>query len=233
MIHEQQDQENNFAAIHVNDNQAPGSNMQQIENDINLIHDQDGQQKFDERLPIVEYENDEDELVCGRFPHLDVCACEISCQIALKEINLFQVYPGIFMGPYQSSFKTQDLIEKGVTHVLNVSCKEYTKRSKYFKYLDIHVTDDIGENASKYFRITNRFLDDAVKNGAVLVHSVQGKSRAPTFILAYLIYREKMKLKDGLTLLREYVNEVEPNESFMQQLADYDLEQLSKNAFGK
>ena len=62
---------------------------------------------------------------------------------------------------------------------------------------------------------------------------MQGKSRAPTFILAYLIFREKMKLKDGLSLLREYVSEVEPNESFMQQLADYDLDQLSKNAFGK
>ena len=55
------------------------------------------------------------------------------------------------------------------------------------------------------------------------MQSVQGKSRAPTFILAYLIYKEKMKLKDGLALLREYVNEVEPNQSFMQQLADYDL----------
>ena len=42
-----------------------------------------------------------------------------------------------------------------------------------------------------------------------------------------------MKLKDGLALLREYVNEVEPNESFMQQLADYDLDLLSKNKFGK
>jgi len=45
---------------------------------------------------------------------------------------------------------------------------------------------------------------------------VQGKSRSPTFILAFLIHKEKMKLKDGLGLLREYVNEVEPNESFMQ-----------------
>ena len=35
------------------------------------------------------------------------------------------------MGPFQSAFKTKDLIEKGVTHILNVSCKEYTKRSKY------------------------------------------------------------------------------------------------------
>ena len=93
--------------------------------------------------------------------------------------------------------------------------------------------DEVGENAQKYFRITNRFIEDGVKNGAILVHSVQGKSRAPTFIIAYLIYREKLKLKDSLNTLREYVNEVEPNESFMQQLADYDLDILSKNAFGK
>ena len=120
------------------------------------------------------------------------------------------------MGPFQSAFKTKDLIEKGVTHILNASCKEYTKRQKYFKYLDVPVQDEVGENAKKYFRITSRFIDEGIKNGAILVHSVQGKSRAPTFILAYLIYKEKMKLKDGLALLREYVNEVEPNESFMQ-----------------
>jgi protein-tyrosine phosphatase len=98
---------------------------------------------------------------------------------------------------------------------LNVSSKEYTKRNKYFKYLDIFVHDEVGENGAKYFRITNRFLEQGIKQGAVLVHSVQGKSRAPTFILAYLIYKEKLKLKDGLAILREYVNEVEPNESFM------------------
>lgn len=63
----------------------------------------------------------------------------------------------------------------------------------------------------------------------MLVHSVQGKSRAATFIIAYMIGREKIKFKDGLNLLRQYVSEVEPNETFMQQLAEYDLEILSKN----
>lgn len=46
------------------------------------------------------YDGDEDEIICGRFPHLSVCACEINSSIALKEINLFQVYPGIYMGPF-------------------------------------------------------------------------------------------------------------------------------------
>ena len=194
------------------------------ENDINFIQQ--------EEQNAAAYEGDEEDITCARFPHLQVCACEINSQVALREINLFQVYPGVYMGPFQAAFKTKELIEKGVTHILNVSCKEYTKRHKYFKYLDIPVQDLVGENAEKYFRITNRFIDEGIRTGAVLVQSVQGKSRAPTFILAYLINKEKMKLKDGLALLREYVNEVEPNESFLQQLADYDLNQLSKSQFG-
>ncbi len=147
---------------------------------------------------------------------MDVCACDIQCQIALREINLFEVYPGIVMGPYQAAFKTKQLVEMGVTHILNVTCREYTKRSKYFKYLDVQLYDTHSEYSKKHYRITNRFIDEARKKGnKVLVQSVQGKSRAATFILAYLIGREKLKLKDGLAMLRQYVPEVEPNESFM------------------
>ena len=102
------------------------------------------------------------------------------------------------MGPMQSAFKTKELVETGITHVLNVSCREYSKRDKYFKYLDIHIYDTHTEDSKKHYRITNRFIEEAVKTGKVLVHSVAGKSRSPTFILAYLIGKEKVKLKDGL-----------------------------------
>lgn len=61
------------------------------------------------------------------------------------------------------------------------------------------------------------------------MQSVEGKSRCATFILAYLIYHEQIKLKEGLSILRQYVAEVEPNEGFMQQLAQYDLELLERN----
>ena len=57
------------------------------------------------------YAGEEEDVMCGRFPHMDICASDIQCSIALKEINLFEVYPGIIMGPYQSGFKTRQLIE--------------------------------------------------------------------------------------------------------------------------
>lgn len=82
----------------------------------------------------------------------------------------------------------------------------------------------------KHFRITNRFIRQALNSGGnILVHSVNGRSRAPTFILAYMIESEKHKLKDGLAMVRRFVPEVEPNEGFMQQLAEYDLELLQRN----
>ena len=134
------------------------------------------------------------------------------------------------MGPFQSGFKTRDLIEAGVTHILNATCKAYTPRTKYFKYLDIQLYDQPKEDARRNFRITNRFIEEALQSGGkILVHSIEGKSRAPTFILAYLINHERIKLKDALNLLRQFVGEVEPNEGFQQQLAEYDLELLQKN----
>ena len=62
------------------------------------------------------------------------------------------------MGPFQAAFKTKELIEAGVTHILNVKCKAYTLRNKYFKYLNLPIKDEKTEDAKKHFRATNRFI---------------------------------------------------------------------------
>jgi len=134
------------------------------------------------------------------------------------------------MGPFQSAFKTKELIDLGVTHILNVTCKSYTPRKKFFKYLDVNIHDDPNEDAKKYFRTTNRFINECLNEGGkVLVQSVEGRSRAPAFILAYMINRDRVKLKDCLNAMRMYVPEAEPNTGFMAQLAQYDLELLQVN----
>ena len=90
-----------------------------------------------------------------------------------------------------------------MTHILNVTCKAYTKRDRYFKYLDLQIYDEPQENAKKYFRITNRFINECLRSGGkILVQAIEGKSRGATFILAYLINNEGVKLRDGLQLLR-------------------------------
>lgn len=124
------------------------------------------------------------------------------------------------MGPFQSAFKTQELIDLGITHILNVTCKAYTPRSKLFQYYNLQIQDEKTEDAKKHFRATNRFIQEALDSGGkVLVQSVEGRSRAPTFILAYMINKDRIQLRDCLKHIRQFVPEAEPNSGFMSQLA--------------
>ena len=128
-----------------NDNAAdnPGtvsvSQLQQMERDPRFggapIYEQEARARQDNNRQA--YTGEEEQVICGRFPHIDFCACDVDCQEAIRDISLFEVFSGVYMGPFQSAFKTGELIESGVTHILNVTCKAYTKRDKYFKYLDL------------------------------------------------------------------------------------------------
>jgi len=121
------------------------------------VYIQQQSQKFEQERRDQSVDEEAD-IVCGRFPHMSVCSCDIPSSIALKQISLFEVYNGIYMGPFQAAFKTKELIEAGVTHILNVTCKAYTLRNKYFKYLNLPIKDEKTEDAKKHFRATNRFI---------------------------------------------------------------------------
>ena len=175
--------------------------QQQLERDPRMggppLYEQEARIRHDNNRQA--YTGELEQVTCGRFPHMDFCACDVD----FRDISLIEVYQGIYMGPFQSAFKTGDLIEAGVTHILNVSSKAYTKRDRYFKYLDLQLYDEPQENAKKYFRITNRFINEAQNSGGkILVHSYEGKSRCATFILAYMICNEGLKLRDSLNQLR-------------------------------
>jgi hypothetical protein len=47
------------------------------------------------------------------------------------------VIPGLYFGNFVSGLKAKHLLDLGITHILNVTCKEYTKRNKYFKFCNI------------------------------------------------------------------------------------------------
>jgi protein-tyrosine phosphatase len=84
---------------------------------------------------------------------------------------LVWVKPCIAVGGMRTALETKDLLAEGVTHILNVSSSEYFKRSHYFTYLNIDVYDNNDEDVKKNFRITNRFLSEALaRKGKVLVH---------------------------------------------------------------
>ena len=170
------------------------------------------------------YNGEEDKIYCGRFPHLNYCGCKFPCSIMLEKIHPIEIIDNIFCGPIECAYKTKELLFLKINFILNVSCITYRKRIKYFKYYDIYINDNNTENAIKFFKITNRFIDEAVNNGKILIHSENGQSRCFVFILAYLIGRKGFKFADAYEKIKEKFRFAEPNDNFLTQLKHYDLE---------
>ena len=177
----------------------------------------------EEKLKI--YDGSEEEIFCGRFPHLQYCGCKYPCAIILPYISPLEVIEGLYVGPIEAAFKLKELIKLNISHVINVSCTEYNRRINYFKYLDIYISEGHAENSIKFFKVTNRFIDEAFENGkAVFIHSSNGNSRCWVFVLAYLIGRKKMKYSKAIELVRSKFKHIEPNDNYLTQLKHYDLE---------
>ena len=169
------------------------------------------------------YSGEEDHIFCGRFPHLSDCGCKYPCSLLLPKIHPIEVIDNIFVGPLEAVLKTKELLFLKIKFILNLSCVSY-KRKKYFKYYDIFINDNHTENAIKYFKITNRFIEDAVNSGGkILIHSENGTSRCWVFLMAYLIGRKHMTFNTAFDLVKSKFGHVEPNDNFLTQLKHYDL----------
>ena len=129
---------------------------------------------------------------------------------------MIEVSPGLYYGGFASGLKVKSLLETGITHVLNITCKEYTRRRQYFEYLDIDLKNNTEEDAKKFFRLTNRFIRNTLQRGGkVFIHASELQLGA-VMSMGYLIGVLRVPMKQGLQLvLREQI-EISPH--FMKQI---------------
>ena len=120
-------------------------------------------------------------------------------------------------------YKYKELLDLKIGYVLNVSCIEYNKRPG-IKYFDIYINDNHTENAIKFFKITNRFIHEAITTrNNILIHSEHGRSRCWVFLMAYLIGRRGYKFSEAYEKIKEKFPRAEPNDNYLTQLKHYDL----------
>lgn len=117
--------------------------------------------------------------------------------------------------------KTRSLLELGITHILNITSKEYTRRTKYFEYLNIDLHNNTEEDVKKFYRLTNRFIKAAVaRGGKVFIHA-SDLQLAAVVGMGYLIGVTKTPMKQSLQLVLKGGLEIAPH--FMKQIESYDL----------
>ena len=95
------------------------------------------------------------------------------------------------------------------------------------KYLSLKQDDRMDQLIHKQFPTVIEFIDNAREenvNNKVFVHCQAGISRSATCVIAYLMTRENMTLKEAFLHTKECRNQIGPNLGFMEELMKYEKE---------
>ncbi len=74
------------------------------------------------------------------------------------------------------------------------------------------------ENILFNFDRVYEFIEQGLQIGAVLVHSEEGLSRAPTIVIAYLIKKRGITYDEAFALVKEMKPDINPNTAFVEHL---------------
>lgn len=137
-----------------------------------------------------------------------------------------EILPKLWLGPYASGKKRDELREKNITHIMIVrSAKERIIAAKYpedFKYHIVEILDVPHVSLLPYLGECKRFLDEGRANGGVLVHCDSGISRSAAVVIAYVMHELRMTYDQAFQYVSDRRCCVHPNLGFMHQLSEYE-----------
>lgn len=76
----------------------------------------------------------------------------------------------------------------------------------------------------------NKLEEFKKNNKRVLVHCIQGISRSVSMVIAYLIAKENMSLRDAYALVKAQRKLARPNKGFLKQLIDFEIAKRGENS---
>ena len=157
--------------------------------------------------------------------------------IVFTNDEMNKITDNVWLGNYESSIHIDNLKKEGIKKILTIM--DYKppiyKEEDNIKQKVISVTDTPIENIIRYFGECINFIDGEEK---ILVHCMSGASRSASFVIAYLMWKEKKSFKDILDFVSNKRSSVFPNDGFKDQLKlfekllkenDYDLNKINFN----
>jgi protein-tyrosine phosphatase len=140
----------------------------------------------------------------------------------------------LYLGSGRDADAVEELNKCGINHVLNVT-QEWTSSPRLAQHnivvQRILIKDFVTESIGKHFEAAFAFMDDVrAKKGRVLIHCVIGKSRSASVVLAYLMAREKMSLREAFDHVRKTREFVRPNDAFLAELGQFEMQLFGVSA---
>mmetsp|Transcript_80800 Transcript_80800/g.158644 ORF Transcript_80800/g.158644 Transcript_80800/m.158644 type:complete len:428 (+) Transcript_80800:159-1442(+) len=142
-----------------------------------------------------------------------------------RDRDLTEVLPWLLLGRREVSSNQSLLLQHGVTHILNMTSDIPCAFPNTFIYQRVPIKDNLKADIASHFATIINFIKRAEKcKGRILVHCTIGASRAPTAVLAYLIYVRGIPLVDAYNYIMVLRPLVMPNQHFLFELAKFECE---------
>ena len=132
------------------------------------------------------------------------------------EDDIDQITETIFLGNIDAAFNKKKLKQLGIKKVLTVMSAFGNHYSPHeFIHKSIDVDDDFRTNIICHFKECILFIEGKDK---IFVHCAAGMSRSPTIVIAYIMWKRKLRLNEAIKFVKEKRSIISPNDNFMNQL---------------
>jgi hypothetical protein len=132
----------------------------------------------------------------------------------------------IYIGNSDSARDFKILKEAGITHILVLGSYLFTYFPNDFIYKVIEVEDDDDEDISLYFKEAFEIISSAEK---ILVHCYAGACRSVSFVIAYLMLRDKKSYISLYSYVKNRRPAVNINNGFKKILLNFEMFLKKKN----
>uniref|UniRef100_A0A8I6APG2 protein-serine/threonine phosphatase n=1 Tax=Rattus norvegicus TaxID=10116 RepID=A0A8I6APG2_RAT len=133
-----------------------------------------------------------------------------------------QIFEHVFLGSEWNASNLEDLQNRGVRYILNVTREIDNFFPGVFEYHNIRVYDEEATDLLAYWNDTYKFISKAKKHGSkCLVHCKMGVSRSASTVIAYAMKEYGWNLDRAYEYVKERRTVTKPNPSFMRQLEEY------------
>ena len=145
-----------------------------------------------------------------------------------------RILPFLYLGSAVDARSATKLSVLGVSRILNVSDSARFEDDPRIVLKHIHVSDFGDTNLAPVFSACNEFIAAAKSEGAtILVHCRHGQNRSPTVVLAYLMEREEMSLKDAYHLVSTARPRLAVHEAYFEQLRQVEISRYGANSLSQ
>ena len=126
----------------------------------------------------------------------------------------------LYLGNIRSSFLKEDLKKIGITHILMIGYYMTPIYPNDFIYENIEINDFKNENILQHLVKGIKFIEES---NICYTHCQVGRSRSASFVIAYIMYKNKIHFSKAFDYVRKKRRIAFPNEGFQWQLEDFDI----------